>query len=389
MLFLGSISVFGQQISPYSRFGAGDAKKQTFGAARALGGLGAAYQDPFNINIINPASYAAISQTTLGMAMRFNTSRLSVGDSTSYQTGDGFIDYLSITLPLLPNRLDGRKMGLSVGIVPYSQMNYQLSDDQITPDGLEFTRNFNGEGRLYDLYFGTGVQFSIQDTCLSDTCDFPPIHKIGFGANFAYRFGNLSYNEVLQLENTTNSFNTRDALTVRANDIILTGGVQYKLLFGQERLRTDSDSLFRLRKSRMYNKESNIEFRGVERHLALTTGAYISVPMGLSASVSRTYDRNLVVGNGTIAVDTVFEVAESTADLGFPITFGTGFTLGDDLKWLWGVDFRYTTWSSFNSVANNLSLDNSWRIGTGLEITPDLTGENKKKIRISVGSSKE
>lgn len=374
LLVLCSWPAMAQQISPYSRYGAGDIRQQTFGAVRAMGGIGSAYQSPFNMNYVNPASYATVAQTSLGMALKFNTSTLSVKD-TSYQTGDAFIDYLALGVPLLPNRLDGKKWGACFGVVPYSQMNYELSDKNVDSNGLTYSHLFSGSGRLYDMFIGTGVQFSIQDSMKSDSSKFPPIHKIALGFNMTYRFGNMSYSELLELENATSYFNTRDKLNVRANDIVWTAGVQYKLQFGQDK--ADS-SLTAKKKASLFEGVNSVEGRSYVKHKSFTLGAYTSVPMNLDASVNRVYDRYIVSGSSTATVDTVLDVAESKVKLNFPVVVGTGFSFGDDQRWLWGVDVRYTAWTGYNNVANDVHLHDTWRIGTGFEIIPDYRGKSKK-----------
>ena len=47
-----------QENSPYSRYGLGDIAPSTNIVNRGMGGLSAAFADPFTINFTNPASYS-------------------------------------------------------------------------------------------------------------------------------------------------------------------------------------------------------------------------------------------------------------------------------------------------------------------------------------------
>src|SRR5215470_15167865 len=48
-----------QENSPYSRYGLGDVAPSGNVVNRGMGGVSAAYADPFSINFTNPASYSA------------------------------------------------------------------------------------------------------------------------------------------------------------------------------------------------------------------------------------------------------------------------------------------------------------------------------------------
>jgi hypothetical protein len=50
--------LYAQENSPYSRYGLGDIAPSTNIVNRGMGGLSAAYADPFSINFTNPASYS-------------------------------------------------------------------------------------------------------------------------------------------------------------------------------------------------------------------------------------------------------------------------------------------------------------------------------------------
>ena len=48
--------------SPYTRYGYGDLGDRSFGAGRAMGGVGIGLRSPLQINPLNPASYSSMRQ---------------------------------------------------------------------------------------------------------------------------------------------------------------------------------------------------------------------------------------------------------------------------------------------------------------------------------------
>ena len=345
----------GQQVSPYSRFGAGDVSAQTYTASQAMGGISAAYRSPLNINIINPASFSKLAHTSLEASMRFNTSTYNTGD-TSYVAGDGFIDYLALGFPITPSRTGRLRVGASAGLAPYSQMNYNIQQSVVDGNGISYTNLFNGEGRIYDLYLGTGVQISGQDSIVPN--------EFSFGLNVAYRFGKMSYSEVLNFNELGSILGSRQSISSRVNDVVLTGGLQYKALLTTYKTRgIQKDSLGNVTRTTP----------DYAKGLYLTVGAYTSSPLNLNAQITEVYDRFYNSGSGISTIDTVSETNKGSISMNFPISVGAGVTIGDDYRWLIGVDFKHTSWSTFKSLLNEADLKDSWRMAIGFELTPDLS----------------
>ena len=77
-LFIGTLPLHAQSNidSPYSRYGYGTLDNHTIGASRSMGGIGYAIQSGKQINIKNPASYAAIDTLTFlcdfGVSLQFD-----------------------------------------------------------------------------------------------------------------------------------------------------------------------------------------------------------------------------------------------------------------------------------------------------------------------------
>lgn len=370
------LSLAAQEVSPYSRYGIGDLSRQSFAASKALGGLSAAYQSPYNLNYRNPASYGALSFTSLEMGVRFRTTNLATIDS-SYQTGDGFIDYLALGIPFTPNKTGRVQIGGSVGLIPLSQMNYNIQRNLTDTNGIALSNLFSGQGRTYDLYFGTGVQISGRDTMVlhikeNSRDTIFGLNKFSIGLNAAYRFGTLSYGEVLILEETSGTLNSRKNTSVRLNDMVLTGGMQYRFLLNRKKISGeyayhDSLALGKQRKRLEYDKL-----------VFMTIGAYVNSPLNLKAGINSTYDRFYRTSTGVLTIDTVFEVEGGKQALNLPMTVGVGAAFGNDQKWLLGFDLAYTNWSNFSPILNPATFNDTWRTTVAFEYTPDL--DNQKSV---------
>ena len=233
-------------------------------------------------------------------------------------------------------------------------MNYNIQQSVVDGNNISYTDLFNGSGRLYDLYFGTGVQISGQDSIAPN--------EFSFGLNVAYRFGKMSYSEVLNFNELGSVLGSRQSISSRVNDVVLTGGVQYKALLTPKQVRgIVLDSL---------GNETSIG-PDYTKGLYLTVGAYTSSPLNLNAKVTEVYDRFYNSGSGIATIDTVSETDQGTLNMNFPISAGAGITIGDEYRWTLGADIKYTTWSSYKGLLNEADLKDSWRMALGFEITPD------------------
>ena len=86
--------------SPYSRFGLGDFNPQYMPAQGGMGGLTAAYHDPYHINPLNPAALSRLDATAFEIGIDARYSNLTTEDaSESLWTGN--LTYLALAFPLI------------------------------------------------------------------------------------------------------------------------------------------------------------------------------------------------------------------------------------------------------------------------------------------------
>lgn len=356
VLAIASVSAQAQEVSPYSRFGMGDIESPDFAASRSLGGLSAAYRSPFNINFANPASYAQLNFVTLEVGLAANRRFLNT-EVNSYQSGDIFLDHVAFAFPFRRNG------AISVGLVPYSSMRYDLQGSYTDSFANNYTRLYSGKGRTYDFYVGYGVNVLQKDT------NRTLLQTLSLGANVAYRFGQMRYGEVLTLSDGGTSLSARRNSNLRVNDLVVTLGAQYRTCLNCPVTAADSIAW-----KEKLNIDSTVN-KTVRWHPTyLTLGLYGGTPSNFNSNISSVFDRFYVSGNNVVSVDTVSSTADEKIKLRMPAQVGFGAVIGDDIKWNLGLDLKYTFWNGFEGFKSSENYNNSFRVGLGLEYRPDITG---------------
>ena len=154
--------------SPYTRFGYGDLGERSFGAGRAMGGVGYGLRSPKQINPMNPASYSCMDSLTFlfdfGVA-----GQLSWFDDGNARQNDinGNVEYIAMQFPI------HRRIALSFGLLPYSYVGYKFGALR-NDEGVTFTETYNGSGGLSDFYGGVSIDIWKK--------------RLAVGANFGFLF---------------------------------------------------------------------------------------------------------------------------------------------------------------------------------------------------------
>jgi hypothetical protein len=186
--------------SPYSYFGIGDVRFKGTLEIRSMAGIGVE-QDSIHINILNPASFAAMRLTTFTMGGSYTGTKLKTDTETASATRTT-LDYLAVALPL-------GKMGVGFGLLPYSSVGYNI--ESLGTDGNINNNRLTGSGGLNKAFFSFG--YTIMPNFL-------------IGADMQYNFG--------RIENTNLEFITEVPIgTLEENEANLRGlnfnfGAMYK-----------------------------------------------------------------------------------------------------------------------------------------------------------------
>lgn len=327
--------------SPYTRYGYGELADKSFGAGRAMGGIGYGLRSSKQINPLNPASYSSMDSLTflfdLGVAGQLSW----FDDSFNKQKNiNGNLEYVALQFPIK------KWLAMSAGLLPFSYVGYDFGsvEPDILPDGtadptLTSIRTYDGSGGLTQLYAGASVNFLKR--------------RLAVGANFSYLFGNITHER--SLTNNTDVSNPTVISSwqkIRVSDVKMDFGVQYTHPFSaRERFTVGATySPKNQLSNKVYHIEQHIQGSSVVSSTGDTTK---NVPMGL------------------------------------PDSYGVGFTYVKDNKFTIGADFLYEQWKKvdFPFVDKQTYFDNRFRIGAGAEFIPKYMGKSYfGKINYRVGA---
>ena len=155
--------------SPYSRFGLGDLQGTIFPMFNALGGGVTALSSPSSINPYNPATYTSLGANSFLLSTGGMHKTTNMQNTTESQlTNNSAFSHITIAFPV------SRKIGASIGMLPYSNIGYELNSRNLIPDADLL---YSGDGGLSKVYFGSAYQIS---------------NELSAGINASYLFGGLN-----------------------------------------------------------------------------------------------------------------------------------------------------------------------------------------------------
>ena len=332
-LLAGSALGQGLGNSPYSRIGLGDANGN-YGGVRQLGmgGTGLAAPNTGNVNELNPALLAYAPRTTWEAA--FTAQVKTVTNATSLnRSGTGTLGYLALAVPL------NKRWGAAIGLKPYSSVDYQASNVGVVngdPTGIA-ARQYQGTGGLSEAYLATGIHV---------------LRDFNIGGSASYLFGTITqslgtaiypfgtYDPVTRLPLTTNRQQIVDNEQLRYSDFLFRASAHYRHEFG---------------------KDFNVNLAAVQ-----------TFEGRLKANRQRTTEQQ--DANGAVSAGTsVTQLSDDSGYITVPAQTQVGLSLDNGRNWTFSVDGSYQQWSKFRtfSIVSSENLNNTWRVSTGGEFTPD------------------
>jgi len=309
--------------SPYSSYGLGNINGAFLPQNRAMGGISAGLRKPdsyFNINPANPASYSTLYLTSFDIGLSGNLVNLARGS----QNENGFNASLSHILFGVPV---SRKSALSFGLMPYSQLGYDFKEAGKI-DTTDVNYLYHGEGGLSKAYLGYGFQIG---------------RNVSLGFNVNYLFGKLSKSRSAEFPFETSSLSSRIENSNSVGGLSYDYGIQY--------------------------------FANISEKTRLVIGYSGSASSKLNVTPLTLFTRYKVDQNGneSIALDSLFSEESSKVKLKLPLMHTAGFVFERPGKWLVGADVSYGKWSSYRNPADKASLEDSYGVSIGTQITPDVT----------------
>ncbi|MEM7483603.1 MAG: hypothetical protein AAF348_00195 [Bacteroidota bacterium] len=281
-------------VSPYSYFGIGELRNNGTVENQMMGGI-SMYGDSIHINLRNPAAYSKLKLTTYAVGLSHTEFRLE-DFSQEQSTSVTNLDYLSIGFPLAKN------LGLGFGIMPFSSVGYNLTDEVEIEDEPNITNVFAGEGGLNRVYMSLG---------------FAPTKNLSIGATANFNFGRLEYQRIQSVEDV--QFGTLDRRESRINGYDFNFSANYTPTIKKK---------YTLYTSLMVNTQGNLVSENTERlgSFSLVNGQEIEV---IDVDLDAVNLRNTEI------------------KIPFRTTVGLGF--GENKKWFLGGEYSFQQFSDFQN----------------------------------------
>lgn len=281
LLGFGTLSMVAQSgtKSPYSQYGLGILSDQSQGFNRGMSGLFQGFRSGNQVNMQNPASYSAVDS----LSMIFDVA--VSGQFTNFQEGDAKVnaktanfEYATALFRVFP------KFGISLGIMPFSNIGYSYSTKQnVGTSSTTTTMTFSGEGGLHQAYIGVGYEL---------------FKGISLGANLSYLWGSYERDiTVVSNDAYVNTLSKRYGAEVSSYKLDF--GAQYQHQVSKKGQLT-AGATFGL--GHKLNADPYLLVTNTDTQTGVTTltGDTItnglSIPMSFSAGVAYCHDRTLTVG---------------------------------------------------------------------------------------------
>jgi len=281
--------------SPYSFFGIGETRFKGNLENRSMAGL-SIEQDSLHINILNPASFAAIRFTAFTIGLNYTATNLKT-DSKSENSQRTTLDYLAVGLPL-------GKMGVGFGLVPYTSVGYNIESTNAELGGVNNV--MKGTGGLNKAFLSLGYTI---------------IPNLIVGADVQYNFGRINNSNLEFL--TGVMFGTQETNKADLNGLAANFGIMYK---------------YKIQKK---------------------TNLYTSLTYTPKSTLSSTNTKNISTvsynSDYDIAIVDPLEEKQIRTDLTIPDKISFGLGVGQTKKWLLGTQMVFQNVGELANDFNSIS----------------------------------
>lgn len=364
-----SLALQGQRntFSPYSIYGLGEPTRSSTTVLSSMGHVNAAIHDATIINPINPASYTDLTRPAFSFDLK--NELLSLNANSSTQTSNSFsIQNFSFAFPIINDfKKHKRRMGVSFGLTPLTNMGYNLYDAETIPDLGQVEYRFFGDGGINSLHGGTGFDLYANEK---------RTNIVSLGGNLNYVFGSLSQSRATEIERSAGATNLFRQTTQEISSVDWNAGLRASHI----------DTIVR---NVRINDSTLIE----ERTLVLmSAGAYIRPGANLNTftqTLEYTYTDSF---NNPNIIDTLLS-KNSNGITNSPVALGIGLSLNLGNKWLIASDYSRTMWSQLVIDGKNANLNDAQRVSVGAQYIPEFDKRGKGKymriVRYRAGISME
>jgi hypothetical protein len=319
--------------SPYSIFGIGNLYGVSSQLNMAIGGAATAFSSPYFINPANPASYMAFDTNSFVFDGAFNLRSGTLKTTEeSQKTRFGTLSNLYFGFPVT------KWWRTSLGLMPYSQVGYEMQGNQVIENIGKMVSTYSGEGGLNKAYFGNA---------------FSPVKNLSIGVNVSYLFGNITKQRAITFPDSATYANTMVKSTARLNKVNFDLGMLYRI-----KLREGKYIQFGL----TYIPKQTVD--------------------GYAEKITYSYSYDYISNIETVK-DTVSYEAGNNGEVILPTSIGGGIIVGSTNRWFATADVNWQKWSDFRYLGNNPGLKDNLRISLGGQYRPSAVDIGKYYERIN------
>jgi hypothetical protein len=305
--------------SPYSRFGVGELASSRNTYNFSMGGIAYAISSPNYINPYNPASNVAFDTMSFlfsgGMVSKFGTHKT---ETLTSKTNFASLGYLLFGFPVT------RWMKSSIGLIPYSNVGYNVVAHEVYENIGSTDLYYKGLGGLNEFYVNSSFQ----------------LHKnLAIGAKMSFLFGKSNNSQIVFFPDSAGMLNTKVDRYIEAGDLYFDFGAQYK-----KQIVKDMTMGF----GAIYAPSQNIN--ATKNYIARS---YFGTSIGIESF------------RDTIAIE-----LDKHGTITIPEKYGFGIMLKQNEKWMFGADYSWQNWSKFRAFDQVDSLKNSMQFSVGGEFLP-------------------
>lgn len=325
--FIFPLSILGQNYvnNPYSRYAIGDLINTGLSYNRSMGGSSVALRPLNQINYLNPASYT--SQDTMSFLFQGGiTARNSLISTTMGEdkTTNANLEYLVLGFPIT------KWWKFSVGLVPYSRINYLFREYPYDDDENNYLAiDYKGNGGFNEFYFGTSYEIK---------------NFLSIGLNACYLFGSLDKERIIDNVNG-------DVASTNPDEIIAYTQIteEYKASDFYLRLGLQTYKTFA-------SKHTVI--------IGVTFDGRTKIKVKKNSLSSRGFFKS-----GLIYVDTFNVVNNSAETFTMPMKFGLGVSYKYDNKLLITTEISQQDFTK-STINDHENLSKYFSLRFGIEYTP-------------------
>ena len=318
LLFLTQVSLLAQNNtnSPYTLFGYGELADRSFGAGRAMGGVGFGLRSAKQINPMNPASYSCMDSLTFMFDFGTSAQVSWFNDGSDDQRKfNGNVEYMALQFPIT------RWLAMSVGLLPYSHVGYQFGGTE-TEDDLTWAEVFEGSGSLSEVYGGLSIDIWR--------------NRLAIGVNIGYLFGDITRERDVAFDSDTSD-------DVDREDYYKMHGMKY---------------------------EVGIQYTHPLSKTSRATVGFVFSPK--RKLTTKMYDIQEV--GSTSLYSTSDTITNYRFDI--PNSYGFGVSYTKDNKMTLAADFLYETWEDCYFEDEQGDFKNRIRVAVGGEYIPKYNMRN-------------